>query len=196
MKWVPFAIFLGIFLGISVSIYAIYRKVSHKIRHISTDLFGTANLMKAINQVNEQVYDRPRTISACENSVLPRILRDFPDFDLSLAKTYCRNYLKEQLTGHKNLTIHKVALFQYNSNSIQKTVIFQAAVSWDDGQKLQKRFDISYTNKPETDQGTIAANCPNCGAALGYGIRECPYCGSRLVNILENVWTFTELLET
>ena len=43
---------------------------------------------------------------------------------------------------------------------------------------------------------TVAANCPNCGGAMGYGQAQCSYCGSRVAHVLKNTWTITKIEES
>ena len=108
-----------------------------------------------------------------------------------------RDYLKEQFCDQEELTIHNVVINRYLPSAAQKTIVFQAAVSWtEDHQIQQKRFDICYAYLLGQEYSTIAANCPNCGGAIGYGISVCPYCDSRVANVLGNTWYFTEITET
>ena len=170
--------------------------VRSRVRKATQQLFGTTDLLKTVAEISEEATDAPRTLNACENSVLPRILEDFPDFDLNLVKTYARDYLRQQLADKQDLTVYNVVLSQYRKASLQKSVILQAAVSWMEGRKQQKRFDLTYTYKLSGERTALGANCPNCGATIGYGQRECPYCGSRVVNPLGQSWEFTELRES
>ena len=143
-----------------------------------------------------QIEESPRSLNGCDSLLMPKILQDFPDFDVTLAKTYVRDYLKKKLANHRNLTIHNVVIAKYLPSGAQKTIVFQSALCWMEGsQKVQKRYELNYTYLLEGDS-EVAANCPNCGGALGYGINECPYCGSRVANALGNQWTFTEMKET
>ena len=143
-----------------------------------------------------QIEESHRSLNGCDSLLMPKILKDFPDFDITLAKTYVRDYLKGQLGRHSNLTIHNVVIAKYFPSAAHKTIVFQAALCWtESGKKVQKRYELNYTYLLESDS-EVAANCPNCGGALGYGVNECPYCGSRVANALCNQWTFTEVKET
>ena len=126
-----------------------------------------------------------------------QILADFPDFDITLAKTYVRDYLKENLGSHEEFTIYNVAIAKYLSSGVQRTIVFQAAVSWkEEGTRTQKRYDLHYTHLLSSTAMSVAANCPNCGGILGYGETECSFCNSRVANVLGNSWEFTELRES
>lgn len=143
-----------------------------------------------------EIEESPRSLNGCDSLLMPKILKDFPDFDATLAKTYVREYLKDKLSDHSDLTIHNVVIAKYLPSEAQKTIVFQAALCWmEGGKKLQKRYELNYTYLI-TGSSEVAANCPNCGGALGYGINVCPYCDSRVANALSNKWKFTEMKET
>ena len=137
----------------------------------------------------------PRSLGGCESIMMPEIRKDFPDFDPTLAKNKAREYLQRKLQMHKGLQIHNVVLHRYLDESLQKTVVFQAAVSWNGKPRVQKRYDVYYTYAmPEV--GGKGCNCPNCGATIGFGQVECEYCGTRIVNTFGQSWEFTQLLES
>ena len=189
LPWVLGLVLLGIGGGF---VYSGVRRLTALFHRI----FGAASLLETVCEISQEATDVPRALNACENSVLPRILEDFPDFDVNLVKTYARDYIKQQLADKNDLTIHNVVLSQYLTGSVQKAVVLQAAVSWVEDGKVQKRFDLTYTYKLARGTTAVGANCPNCGATIGYGQRECPYSGSRVVNALGQSWKFTELRET
>lgn len=141
--------------------------------------------------------ESPRSLNACDRLLMPQILRDFPDFDGNLAKTYLREHLKQTYSDRKSLTIHNVAIAKYLPSRLYKTIVFQAAVSWmEHGKKVQKRFNIDYTYLLSTASKTVAANCPNCAGAIGYGETECSYCGSRVSSPMGESWKVTNIAES
>ena len=140
---------------------------------------------------------QPRSLSGYEPTLIPLIRRDFPDFDPQISKNKVRDYLREQFREHKDLKIHNVVISQYLTDSLQRTIVFQAAVGWrDSAAPVEKRYDIHCSYLLPQKGFAIAANCPNCGATLGFGEVECPYCGSRVVNPLSQKWEFTQLEES
>lgn len=163
---------------------------------------GTFNILrkvmhKAVSEMDFEVEEAPRSLNGCDSLLLPKILADFPDFDVTLAKTYARDYIKENLQDRKSLVIHRIVISQYLNSSTQRTIVFQTAVAFTEGgKKKQKRYDLHYCHLLSGDGDTVAANCPNCGGALGYGITVCPYCQSRIVNVLGNAWKFIDFIET
>lgn len=189
--------FFGGFLAVAAGIGIIYYVLRQKNRGFSRRVFGTADLLRALEEVDSTGQDTPRSLNGCDRLLLPQILRDFPDFDPDLAKTYARDYLRERLGDRENLTIYNVVLARYLPSASQKTIVMQAAVSYlESSKRLQKRFNLHYCYILPGSDTTIAANCPNCGGALGYGVTVCPYCGSRVANALGSTWQFTEMLES
>lgn len=194
MEWYAFfGGFLAVAGGIGLIVYFIRRRV----RRFSREVFGQEDLLAALSQIDSEADNTPRSLSGCDSLLLPQILRDFPDFDVNLAKTYARSHLKKTLSGKEDLTIHNIVIARYLPSAAQKTILLQAAVSFRESGKIcQKRYDLSYCYLLPGSDASIAANCPNCGGALGYGVSQCPYCGSRVANALGNSWEFTEMKES
>lgn len=188
--------FLGGFAAVAVGIAILILIIRKKLRQLSRRMFGTTQVLSALSEI-QQKEAPPCSLNGCDRIVLPRILEDFPDFDPTLAKTYARDYLRNQLSGVQDLQIHNVVFSWYLSSASQKTIVLQAAVSSrEDGQTVQRRYNLSYAYLISTGDETIAANCPNCGGNLGFGDTICPYCNSRVVNVMGNTWKFTELTES
>lgn len=189
--------FWGGFTAIALALLILWLVVRKKLRDFSYRLFGTRHLLSVLSRADIQNEDHPRSLSGCDQLIIPQILEDFPDFDVTMAKSYARDYLKKELADKASLTIYNVVLSRYLRSRAQKTIVFQAAVSYHSGgEKLQKRFDLHYTYLLSGRESTVAANCPNCGGTLGYGDTVCPYCNSTVVNVMGNTWEFTALKES
>lgn len=188
---------LGVFAAVLAVLLGVCLAVRRSLRRFSREVFGTADLLEGLKAVDAAAQQEPRSLNGCDSLLLPRILKDFPDFDANLAKTYCREQLQRKLGHRDGFTIHRIVISKYLSSLSQKTVVMQAAVAWlEDGQRLQKRFDLDYTYLLDPHRQSVAANCPNCGGALGFGQVECPFCGSRVANVLKNTWCFTAMRES
>lgn len=188
--------FVGGFAAVATGIAILVWIVRHKLRRLSRKIFGTTQVLSILSDLQDQEIP-PRSVNGCDRLVIPQILKDFPDFDPTLVKTYARDYLKQQLSAFHDLQIHNVVFTRYLPSASQKTIVFQAAVSHrKSGKTLQLRYDLHYTYLIATGDENVAANCPNCGGTLGYGDTVCPYCNSRVVNVMGNTWKFTELQES
>lgn len=189
--------FFGGFLAVGAGIFAIYQILRRKIRRFSSETFGNPDILKALQEIDTTADDTPRSLNGCDSLLLPQIKKDFPDFDETLVKTYARDALREKFGAKSGFQIYKVVIARYERSAAQKTVVLQAALSYqENGQKLQKRYDLHYAYLLPGSSETVAANCPNCGGALGYGETVCPYCGSRVAAVLGNTWKFTEMIES
>lgn len=188
--------FWGGFLAVLLALAAGFFTVRRKLRRFSRNVFGTTDLFGALAQVESEEETRPRSLNGCDSLLLPRILGDFPDFDVELVKTYARQALKEHLANQQEVTIHNVVLAQYHRTALQKTIVLQAAVSFrQDGRIRQTRYNLHYAYLLTGSTATVAANCPNCGGAIAYGQTTCSYCGSRVANVLNAAWKFVEIKE-
>lgn len=144
-----------------------------------------------------ETEEGPRSLNGCDRLLMPQILRHFPDFDGNLAKTHLQEYLTQYFSGKKGFTVHQIVIARYLPSGLNKTIVYQAAVSWtENGKKAQKRFDIDYTYLLSAEDPAVAANCPNCAGAIGFGQTECPYCGSRVASVLGQSWKVTKITET
>ena len=193
--------FLGGFLAVALGITAVVLVIRRKIRKFSRNVFGSglsaSDMVRLFSELETDVQETPRSLNGCDSLLIPQILADFPDFDVTLAKTYVRDYLKETLGSHEEFTIYNVAIAQYLRSGAQRTIVFQAAVSWkEDGTRTQKRYNLHYTHLLSSADTAVAANCPNCGGILAYGETECSFCNSRVASVLGNSWEFTELMES
>lgn len=190
-------VFLGSFLAVGVAITAVVFYIRKKIRSFSRKIFGTTDIIGALKDVDTAHLETPRSLNGCDTLLIPQILKDFPDFDVHLAKTYARDELHKRFGRQKDFKVHNVVIAQYLRSSTQRTIVFQAATYHREKDKpVQMRYDLHYTHLLSAATEGVAANCPNCGGALGFGIVTCPYCGSRVANVLGNTWKFTEILES
>ena len=188
--------FLGGFLAVALCVFLLVSAVKKKLRRFTRQAFGTADLGKVVSMMELESDEQPKSISACDSILLPRILKDFPDFDPGRGKELIRAYLEEQLGSHECYRLHRIGIAAYEPTAVQKTIVYQAAVEWrEQGKKVQKRYCLRYSYIIDGGDQTVAANCPNCGSPLDYGQQTCIYCGSRVSHALGNVWKVTELRE-
>ena len=190
-------ILFGGFLGGAAVIWLIFRWIRSRIRSFSASTFGDPDLLNALKDIDTIAEDTPRSLNGCDSLLIPRILQDFPDFDINLTKTYIQTELRNRYGSNPDYQFYRLVVARYLPTAVQKTIVFQAALAWtENGQKKQKRFDIHYTYLLGGSEGTVAANCPNCGGTLGYGETQCSYCGARVAHVLKNSWTITKIEES
>ena len=190
--WIAIGAGAGALLGIG----GIFLWARRRVRRFSRQVFGTDSLLQGLKEADVAHLESPRSLNGCDALLLPKILADFPDFDPNLAFTYARRYITEQLAGKEKLTVYRIVISKYLRTLAQKTIVMQAAVGFtENGQRFQNRYELDYTFILDEGSEHIAANCPNCGGALGFGESECPYCGCRVASVLNNTWKFTAMRE-
>lgn len=85
MEWlIPLAVVLIIAGG---AWYAIHQ-IKQKVRGVSRTLFGTDDILKGITENEEYINNTPKTVSGGDRLYIDSIMKDFPDFNLDLAKSY------------------------------------------------------------------------------------------------------------
>ena len=187
--------FWGGFLAVAAAIGILAFILHQKWKRFRSRYQGAARILSAAAEMERE--EPPRSVNGCDRFVIPRILEDFPDFDPEGARAAARDYLESRLSGRQDLQIHQIVYSRYLPTGARKTVVFQASAGWrENGETVQKRYDLSYAYRMDTGDAVVAANCPNCGGNLGYGDRECPYCGSRVVAVMHETWEFTRMTES
>lgn len=77
---------------------------------------------------DELCEQKPKSLSGFDKLLLPKILRDFPDFNLSKVKGEIADYIKKNLSDKDGLLIHNIVINKYNVTGIEREIVFQAAV--------------------------------------------------------------------
>lgn len=168
MKWlIPLAIVLVLVGAIWYGVYQIKRKV----RGVSRTLFGTDDILKGIAENEEYINNTPKTVSGGDRLYLDSIMKDFPDFNLDLAKSYIEECItdyfsametqdittvKEKYAGSVakkaeaavNDLISSNKHVGYDNLKFHKTVIYQYVKSGQDRViKFQSAFEYTYTDE-------------------------------------------------
>lgn len=113
---------------------------------------------------------------------------------------------KGEKAHYDDVKIHNVGVESYNASADSAAAVFQVAleslayvtkegqiVSGTNKQPTQNLFSVTLAHNQDlskTDEKSyIEANCPNCGAPVpAVGTRECPYCGSGVVPVVDKIW--------
>lgn len=191
-------IFLGALAGVLLIAGGAFLVIRRQIRRFARRNFSASDLSGLIQAAQTVDDESPRSLSGGDSIFLPRILRDFPDFNLSQAKSLARAELARRLSDRPELKIHNIILHDYQRAANEKTIVFQGALQYrQEGRLVQKRFCLHYAYLLPRDRGaTVAGSCPHCGAPFTSAAQtNCPYCGSLVANVLGNTWEFTDLYE-
>ena len=176
-----------------IGIYFLTRAMRRMGEHLGKHLIDS--FFKFLQKQEDRDETHPKSLLNMEGSVLPQILRDFPDFDAAMAKNQVKDYLLEHYKSYRQFQVHNVVISEYRDRKTQKSLVFQAAVSYRQQKQLQKRLQIVMNYQNVNGKKNPAINCPNCGATLGFNDLECKYCGTRINDRRDQEWAFTAVGE-
>lgn len=90
-------IFLVVELAVFVAVfYAVYRIIKG-IRSFARQAFGTDSLKEGFNKVEQEYASTPKSVSAMTSLHLPKIKKDFPEFQYDEMKVRAQNVLTSYL---------------------------------------------------------------------------------------------------
>ena len=117
MEWL---ILLGVVLVIAAAIwYGIYQ-IKRKMQGVSRTLFGTDDILKGIAENEEYINNTPKTVSGGDRLYIDSIMKDFPDFNLDLAKSYIEECITDYF--HAIETQDVTAVKEKYADSVAKKV--------------------------------------------------------------------------
>lgn len=198
--------FLGGMLIMAIVVIVIVYKVAKKLKTVKREVkkmskmaFGTENIIEGFQKAELDAQQTPKSLSGMDSIILPRIKKDFPDFNVDVAKSDVRRELKNYLRNKQSVKIHNVVIRDYKKHKFESVIIMQASAEYIEGsRKLQKRYNFNYVYAlaGSLSETNIAAVCPNCGGPVSNtSLAECEYCGSRLVNLIEQSWKVKDISE-
>lgn len=199
--------FLGGMLVVAIAIIALVvfivskvNKVKREVKKISRMAFGTEDIVKGFQNAELEAQQTPKSLSGMDSILLPKIKQDFPEFNVDVAKNDVRQELKKYLKNKQSVKIHNVVIRDYKKHKFESVIVMQASAEYiENSRKLQKRYNFNYiyTLAGSLKDTNIAAVCPNCGGPVSdTSLANCEYCGSRLVNLIEQSWKVKDIVES
>lgn len=110
---------LGILVGGALTgsiIYVIYR-VRKFSREVSRAAFGTSDIIKGLKQQEEAYANNAKSVSGMTSYELPKIMKDFPEFNWPEWKKICENTLRAYLEAIEN---HSLTYLKDASDAIKQ----------------------------------------------------------------------------
>lgn len=118
------------------------------------------------------------------------------------------NQLKQQTVHYDNLKIHSTGVDRYNASKTAASVVFQVSlqsnlyvtkndkndkvISGSKDKPTQNLYSVTLAHNQDlsvTDMASyIEANCPNCGAPIPANSKQCTFCGTGLVPVVDRFW--------
>ena len=138
-------VFLGIFIAVAVIGMKIYRKV----RSISRQAFGTENILEGFRQMEVENSTTPKSVAGMTSLYLPKIKKDFPEFQYDEMKVRAENALTSYLLAissmnpsflkeggqelrvretYRDIKIHRTELANYRKRNGRCIVTFQSSL--------------------------------------------------------------------
>jgi len=198
--------FLGgmLIVGIIVTIIVLVivkklKKVGREVKKMSQMAFGTEDIVQGFKNAEKEAQQTPKSLAGMDSVMLPQIKKDFPEFNVDVAKSDVRRELKNYLKHKQGVRIHNVVISNYKKHKFESVIVMQASVEYvEGGRKVQKRYKFNYVYAlaGSLTETNIAAVCPNCGGPVtDTSLASCEYCGSRLVNLIEQSWKVKDIIE-
>lgn len=161
-------IFLGLLFGIPAIIFIISRAY---LRSVSRRFFGNSLFFKNLQDISQESYNVPLSVSGGTNLYLPRIKKDFPDFELNIVSKKVEQFFISYFEA-----LEKESLASLNNIEVTEAVIDKIRFEIDDMKSLQEKKNIdrvklnalsiwSYSKSKEV--ATI-----NFQVSLGYRYRD------------------------
>ncbi len=192
--------FLGGVLVIGIAISVLVHKVRMKLRNFSRMAFGTDDLMKGFQDAELEAQQTPRSLAGMDSVYLPMIMKDFPEFNIDVAKNHIRQELKKYLASKQSVKIHNVVIRNYRKHKLESVIVMQASAEYiEKSRKWQKRYDFNYIYAlvGSTETTKIGAVCPCCGGPVSDTSKaNCEYCGARMFDFIERNWEVKDIRES
>jgi hypothetical protein len=161
-------------------------------------------LIRMVKTADVKSQLTPKSVSGGDSIFLPQIMRDYPQFNINLAKSVVENGIREQFGAEHfaDLKVHRTAVSHYGKHYGSSTIKFQTAFQYtsDDGRHgrriSQQKAETEYTFRVRDKDGATnaALRCGYCGAPVPrLGDKSCGYCGNEVILDLEQAWEITDI---
>lgn len=189
------AVIVGI--GIVSVVVGMVKKTAHS---------AEAQVVKElVNLVNEEGLDfvsepeHPRLISNMNRIYLPKIEKDFPEFNWDEIKLMLEEEIRQKFDDKQDFEIEETVISRYEKSGQKARISCETAAEYNDGE-MTRHFCIqsvlAYLNSKTGEEGARALTCPRCSAPLTRrpdGEIVCEFCDTVIVG--EKMWTVTEIKE-
>ena len=138
--------------------------------------FTMRSALRILRHSERSGQNQQRAVADMEAMVLPRILRDFPDFDWSLLRSQVESHLQQQYSDKPQFSVSRVVLNSYRKQGPEKQILLDVSVSWKEKKTAYRRLSVTVAASPSA----ALSCCPDCGAQLQGQPAFCSFCGARL----------------
>lgn len=92
-------IIIGLIFYAAYAVTKKVRSVKRQVQSVSRTLFGTSSITEGIKKTEQEYASTPKSVSGATSLCLPRITKDFPDFNYEEMKRRAENVLLSYLAG-------------------------------------------------------------------------------------------------
>ncbi len=117
MRFIPVIIILVLILAILIAIFCAYLYAKKRISQVTSTLFGTDSISEAAGQMQQEYSTTPKSVSAMTSLLLPKIVKDFPEFHYDEMKERAENLLTSYLQA---VTSSNPGLLSEGSSELQQ----------------------------------------------------------------------------
>ena len=82
-----------------------YFRIKRKVQHFSREVFGTDDIVEGVKQIEQEYASTPKSVSAMTGLYLPKIKRDFPEFQYDEMKVRAENALTSYLLAIDGMSV-------------------------------------------------------------------------------------------
>lgn len=86
-------IILALILAIIISLIVVFVYIKKKLSKYSRALYGTSDILEGIDRAKNEMAQTPKSVSAMTSIFLPKIMKDFPQFNYDEMKERANNVL-------------------------------------------------------------------------------------------------------
>ena len=113
-------------VAVLIVIYILYRivvKIKRAMRRLSNRIGRFSNIVEEVYTASKNAdkieSETPKSVSGMTSLLLPRISKDFPDFNWHEVREHLENKLREKLTaeGSTDIVVHKSVISRYNKDA-------------------------------------------------------------------------------
>ena len=160
-----------------------------------------------MNMVSENGLDfnsepeHPRLVSNMNRIYLPKIEKDFPDFDWDEIRKMLEEEICEEYKDKENFEIEETVISRYEKSGQRFTITCESSASYLENGATKYiciQSVLSYVNNKKVDENgetePHSLTCDKCGAPLtrtASGDVYCEYCSTVVVG--EKIWKVTSI---
>ena len=210
---------LWIGLGVVISLillYILYRitvKITRAVRRFNNKISTFSNMIEEVYTASKNAdkieSETPKSVSGMTSLLLPKISKDFPDFNWHEIRKSVETKIREKLLAEEStdISVHKSVISRYNKQANNISITCQTSLKYKNpkkqyvGEYKQSRFttEVIYMQKLDDyyEKDCLGVyTCPNCGASVdNYNGGVCEYCGSKLRDLNVRIWSVGNIEE-